>query len=323
LIKILNLAKTKAGDEQKGLRDFVANFKAMLNKLGEYADEFFPKGIDWNPKGTDFASFTPGASGASAAPAAAAEDFGGAPPPPPGPPPTAEELSGSAPAPKVGGAAPGMGAVFGAINQGLDVTKGLKKVDNSQKAKNMKDMPVLVPKEKKDVTPAKKFGVVAEKKPAKLELSKGTWFCENYEGQTVEIKDVEIKQSVYIVKCKDCTITIPDKIKSISVDGCHKVRIVFRSIVSVFELFNSQRCVAECTEIFPAIAIDKSSGCIIVVSRAGLATPPQVITSNISECNIQVPGATDDDDPVCFLLHTIMPSCHQANNVLCVFVEID
>jgi adenylyl cyclase-associated protein len=301
LIKILNLAKTKAGDEQKGLRDFVANFKGMLNKLGEYADEFFPKGIDWNPKGADFSTFTPGSSGAAAAaPVVAEDESGGAPPPPPGPPPTAEELSGSStPPPAATGAAPGMGAVFGAINKGLDVTKGLKKVDNSQKAKNMKDVPVLVPKEKKDIVPAKKFGAPAEKKPAKLEFTKGTWFCENYEDQQlIEIKDVEIKSSVYISKCKNCTITIPDKIKSIVVDGCVKVRVVFRSIVSVFELFNSQRCVAECTDVFPAIAIDKSSGCIVVVSRPGLAALPHIVTSNISECNVQVPGATDDDDPI-------------------------
>jgi adenylyl cyclase-associated protein len=131
------------------------------------------------------------------------------------------------------------------------------------------------------------------------DATKGTWFCENYEDATVEIPEVEIKQSVYVLKARNCTITIPDKCKSISVDGCFKTRIVFRSVVSNFELFNSQRCVAECTEVFPSIAIDKSSGCVVVLSsRAGLAAPPQIVTSNISECNIQVPGATDADDPI-------------------------
>jgi len=165
----------------------------------------------------------------------------------------------------------------------------------------MKDVPVLVPKEKK--TEAKAFAgssssAAAAKKPPKLELTKGTWFCENYEDQTVNIPDVEIKQSVYVLKARNCTIVIPDKCKSVSVDGCFKTRVVFKSVVSVFELFNSQRCHAECTDVFPAIAIDKSSGCIVHISRAGLAAPPQIVTSNISECNISLPGAREDDDPI-------------------------
>jgi adenylyl cyclase-associated protein len=191
-----------------------------------------------------------------------------------------------------------MGAVFDSINRGMDVTKGLKKVDASMKTKNMKDAPVLVPKEKKTEASAKKFAKTEEKKAATLALTKGTWFCENYDGETLEIPNVEIKHSVYILKARNCTITVPDKCKSISADGCFKTRIVFRSVVSNFELFNSQRCVVECTDVFPCVAIDKSNGCIVILSRAGMAAPPQIVTSNISECNITVPGARDEDDPI-------------------------
>jgi len=195
-----------------------------------------------------------------------------------------------------------MGAVFDSINRGGDVTSGLKKVDAKMKAKNMKDVPVLVPKEKKETTSASKFSSSssssAAKKPATLALTKGTWFCENYEDATIDIPSVEIKQSVYVLKARNCTITIPEKCKSISVDGCFKTRIVFRTVVSNFELFNSQRCVVECQEAFPAIAIDKSNGCIVICSRAGLASPPLIITSNISECNLTVPGPREEDDPI-------------------------
>jgi len=300
LIKLLTAAKAKTGDEQKDLRAFVSTFKALLTNLGEYVQEFHTKGLEWTPRGGDVKDFKPsadaGAAGAGAAPAAAEEEAGGAPPPPPGPPPSAEDLAGGAVVEKK--VAPGMGAVFDSINRGGDVTSGLKKVDASQKAKNMKDRPVLVPKAKA-ATETKAPAKSAAKKPPTLVLTKGTWFCENYEDTTVDIPSVEIKQSVYVLKAKNCTITVPDKCKSISVDGCVRVRIVFRSVVSNFELFNSQRCTAECTESFPSIAIDKSSGCIVALtSRAGLATPPQIVTSNISECNIQVPGAREEDDPI-------------------------
>lgn len=53
---------------------------------------------------------------------------GGAPPPPPPPPPPPAAYS----APSGGGELGGAAAVFAQINQGTDVTKGLKKVDPSQ-----------------------------------------------------------------------------------------------------------------------------------------------------------------------------------------------
>jgi len=48
----------------------------------------------------------------------------------------------------------------------------------------------------------------------------------------------------------------------------------------------------------PSVAIDKSLGCRVELSRPVYGNPPQFITSNISECNIQVPGAKDEDDPI-------------------------
>ncbi|MEQ2164224.1 hypothetical protein GOODEAATRI_004407 [Goodea atripinnis] len=66
----------------------------------------------------------------SAAPPSA--PAGGCPPPPPGPPPPPEELSGT---PAVGGdgGANSRNALFAALNQGSDITKGLKHVSDSDK----------------------------------------------------------------------------------------------------------------------------------------------------------------------------------------------
>jgi adenylyl cyclase-associated protein len=294
LIKILTLAKNKSGDEQQNLRTYASGFKAMLLNLGEYCAEFHKLGLDWNPKGGDVSGFTAGApSGGDSS----ADESSGGPPPPPGPPPSVEELGGNTDAPK--DAKPGMGAVFDALNKGEAVTSGLKKVTADMKAKNMKDKPALAPKEHKSASGAKKFKAAAEeKKPPKLELSKGTWFCEFYEDSQIEIPDVEIKQSVYISKCRNSHITIPNKCKSVAVDGCFKTIITFKSVVSAFEIFNSQRCVADVQEFVPSVAIDKSQGCQVHLTRQALKEPPQIISSNISETNVQVPGAKDEDDPI-------------------------
>jgi len=240
-------------------------------------------------------------SGGASAPADE-EEFGGA-PPPPGPPPSADELSGgaaSAPVPekKSGDAA----ALFAELNKGSAITAGLKKVPKDQmthKNAALRQQPGLAPKEKKSAAGGKKFGAATEeKKPPKIFLDKGTWFVENYDGGEVNVVIEETKQAVYVSKCKNITVNIPDKCKSIAVDSSFKVRVVFKSVVSGIEIFNSQRCAAEIAEVCPSVAIDKSLGCRVELSKIAYATPPQFITSNISETNIQVPGATDEADPI-------------------------
>jgi len=196
-----------------------------------------------------------------------------------------------------------MGAVFDAISKGTDVTSGLKKVDRSlmtHKNPALREQPGLAPKEKKEAGSKKSAAAApAAKKPASMELTKGTWFCENYEDKSdLVIPDIEIKQSVYIAKCRNCNIVIPEKCKTISIDGCFRVSVTFKSVVSSVELFNSQRCQVEVTEYCPSVAIDKSDGCSVILLKTAFSNPPQLVTSKISECNLQVPGATDDADPI-------------------------
>ena len=194
-----------------------------------------------------------------------------------------------------------MGAVFGELTgKGDSVTAGLKKVTADMKTKNMTDKPVLEAKAKPVAGSSKaSSSAPAAKKPANTYLSKGTWFVEYHEGaHNIKLENVQLKENIYILKCKDATITIPDKCKSVQVDACNKVTIIFKSIVSVFEIFNSQRIRIDCQESVPSIAIDKSAGVIVQLSRAAVANPPALITSSITEVNLTVPGPTDEDDPV-------------------------
>jgi len=287
LIKALKAGKDKGGDEGQKYIKFAQTFKTMLNKLGEYCHEYHKTGVTWNAKGGDISTFS------ASAPANAGA---GAPPPPPGPAPTAADLSKDVPAAAPSKPAPSMTDVFAALSGG--VTSGLRTVTADMKSKNMKDKPALQPKSAPKpaaATPAKKE---ESKKPPKTELTKGTWFVENYDGETITLDEVQVKEGIYLVKCRNSRVIVNGKCKSIQVDSCFKTTIVFKSVVSTFELFNSQKCHAVCTEIVPAVAFDKSQGCSITISRANLANPPQIITSNISEMNLVIPGATDEDDPI-------------------------
>lgn len=297
LNKVLVDAK-KASNEQVG--KFATTFKAAMQALGAFVQQNYPTGLEWNPKGIDVGSFASSGSATASSSSVPAAPCAPAPPGPPAPPCAPGGPGSFAPAPAK---TSGMGAVFGELTgKGDGVTSGLKKVTDDMKAKNQKDKPVLqaaaaAPVAKKAATATSSSS--AEKKPANTYLSKGTWFVEHHEGNhNIVLEGVQLKENIYILKCKDATITIPDKCKSVQVDNCSKLTVIFKSIVSVFEIFNSQRVKIECEEYVPSVAVDKSAGVSVTLSRAAVANPPTLITSSITEMNIVVPGATDEDDPI-------------------------
>jgi hypothetical protein len=63
--KILTVAKDKEDPEKSNSRNFVLLAKAMVNKLGEYTNEFFKTGLMWKTSGGDAKSFKPGQKAAA------------------------------------------------------------------------------------------------------------------------------------------------------------------------------------------------------------------------------------------------------------------
>jgi len=107
-----------------------------------------------------------------------------------------------------------------------------------------------------------------------------------------------MKQNVYILSCANVQISIPDKCKGIQVDGCKKTEITFRSVVSTFQIVNSIGCKVIIQESAPSVAIDKTSGFSLILSEESVKAPPEIVTSNVSELNLVVPGANKDADPI-------------------------
>jgi len=262
--------------------------------------------LNWNPKGGDLASFKAGAASGGAVPAAppAPEIPGGAPPPPPPPVDASIVISSSASggtdASAAGEKKPGgMAAVFAALNKGEAITTGLKKVTSDMKTKNRKDEPALEVKGGHSAPAPKAEEPKKEvKKEPKLELRQGTWFCENFENTQVDMPEAQMKQNVYIFNCTNAVVNVKDKVKSIQVDKCTKTGIVFTSVVSAFELVNSKRMTIQIDEFCPSVTLDKSSGVQIILTAASVKSPPQVVTSNVTEVNLVVPGKTADADPI-------------------------
>lgn len=114
--------------------EWINAFYAVFRDLAEYVKQTFPNGIPWNPKGvsaSEAARTTSTSDPTTAAPPPGAA--GGLPPPPPPPPPPGPPPVLQAKGQQAPGEPPaGFNAVFTELNQGENVTKGLRKVDKSE-----------------------------------------------------------------------------------------------------------------------------------------------------------------------------------------------
>jgi len=177
-------------------------------------------------------------------------------------------------------------ALFAQLNQGGDVTKGLKKVVKGEKI----DRPIPVPKAKGAAsTPATQAAPVAAK-PPKFGLNGKKWEVEHQkDNQSIVITDSNNKQACYIYKCVNCVIYVKDKINSIALDGCKKCQVVFADVVSGVELVDCDSCKIQATGTVHTISIDKSQGIQVILNEASLKA--EVLTAKCSELNVIVPGS--------------------------------
>lgn len=273
--------------------------KTCLKDLSEWCKENCKMGLDWKPGGEDpIPYFEACPLGSAAAPKAAAKGKGkGGPPPVPKggfkAPPPVEERFGSQPAPAPAGG--GMGAIFEAIQ--TKGTGGLKKVTDDMKCKNMKDAPVkeAAPKPKA-AAPKAAAGRFTKgpKGPPRKELEKDiNWIIENYDGETITMDDVTIKQSVCMINCKNTTIRLGAKVKSIAVDGCERCAVVTKDVLSVVELVNSDRCQIQADGKVLMVSVDKCNGFGLWLKKESIDC--EIVTSKSSEMNVTIPDPDGGD----------------------------
>jgi len=288
------ILKNKKDDNTKA---WVAAIKALCNKQVEYVNEYFKTGLTWNnAKGVSILECD-GAAPAAAAPAeeaAAAEEAAPAPVEPAAPKAAAKK------------AAPSDGVnMLAALNSGLAITSGLKKVKKSQKTKYRKNR-------------AGKVTMVSKKAKAKRELpppsktKRGfTWMIEYYQDSHEEINDMDgkltLKNGLFFSQCLNQTFIVNPKVKSIMIDSCQKCRIQIHDVVSAVELVNCKSVTLYCNGVIPSVTIDKSeSPRIVFMNPAWNAENlPTMVTSNVTAGNVEIPSAEEDGDMI------EIPMCEQ------------
>merc|ERR1719273_1737771 len=189
--------------------------------------------------------------------------------------------------------------LFAELNKGLNATSGLKKVKKSQKNKynraNIKGTVSGGPKKAK-----------AKKKmpdPKKYKQGPFTWFYQYYQDGLTDITEndkLTIKNGLYICNSLNCQFRIAPKIKSVVVDSCQRVQLEINDVVSSIELVNCKNVTIWCMGKVPCVNIDKSESPKIVFADASWnpedGKRPQIVYSNVTAGNIEIPGENPDAD---------------------------
>lgn len=293
--------KGKDDDKSKLNIAFCDGLKKLLEDLAGYINEFHKTGLTFNPRGVSLAEAAIVLTDNPMIEAAAAAT-------------RKNDQKVNKRASLVGNTVQGgnvagmMAELAGRRNQdGSSAATGLKKVTKDMQTwrKEFKDTskPASVvvkapPPAKKKEAPKKKKGL-----PILEYQERGTkWVIENQDKESaasmgengVLVVDVtDPKQQVYIFNCENVTVKVNGaKFKSVIVDKCTKVNVVFQTIISGCELVNSNKIAIQADGVCPVFTIDKTVGVTIWLSEEGTKIS-SFTTSMSSEMNVNIPSGDD------------------------------
>lgn len=189
-------------------------------------------------------------------------------------------------------------ALFAEINKGSDITKNLKKVSDDQKTHKNPNLRAnnLVPGEpaKASYSSLNSKSSNLSNKPPVLELQDKKWRVEyQSNNNNLVIDETDLKHTIYIYKCNECTITVKGKVNSITLDSCTRVGLLFDDVLSTVEFINSTNVQMQVMGKVPTVSIEKTDGCQVYLSRHSLSV--EIVTSKSSAMNILVPNENDDE----------------------------
>lgn len=254
--------------------EWAQSWLQFLQELHKYIRQVHTTGLVWNPQGGDASSTSAG--------------MGPPPPPPPsmsGMPPPPPPPMGSMQAPSgCGGDADARAALLRDLNQGTDITKGLKKV-------NKEDRSLLTPmsdRSSRSKTPDPRSTPALNRVP-KFEFEGRKWLLEYHNGSVQEqfnIQATEMNQSVNVYRCERIMIIVQGKVNSITIDSCKKVSLVFDDIVSMVEFINCQSVQVQPMGKVPTITVDKTDGIQLFLRKDSLNV--ELVSAKSAEINVCV-----------------------------------
>ncbi len=190
-------------------------------------------------------------------------------------------------------------ALFAELNKGADITKGLRSVRDDQKTHKNPALragaivPSTATSSTSVVSKSSNVSNVSQKSPV-FELVDKKWKVEYQQGRSdLVIDQTDLKHTVYVYQCRDCTITVKGKVNSILIDSCNKVGLLFDDVLSTVEFINSKNVQMQVLGRVPTVAIEKTDSCQVYLSRNSLDT--EIISSKSSSMNVLIPDAEGDE----------------------------
>lgn len=190
-------------------------------------------------------------------------------------------------------------ALFAQINQGADITKGLKKVTSEMQTHKNPGLrsgpaPYKAPSSISNGSSATKVVSAPAAKPPTFTRDGKKWLIEYQKGNTgLVVEDAEMNNVVYMFRCENSTLQIKGKINSVVMDSCKKCSLVFDSLVASAEFVNCQSVQMQVLGKVPTISIDKTDGCQMYLSPDSLDV--EIVSSKSSEMNVMIPKGTNGD----------------------------
>nr|XP_020462558.1 adenylyl cyclase-associated protein 2 [Monopterus albus]XP_020462559.1 adenylyl cyclase-associated protein 2 [Monopterus albus] len=262
--------------------DWVRSYLSIWTEMQAFIKQHHTTGLVWSKSGPIAPSslFEPPTDSSTPCP-----------PPPPGPPPVFTDNDSQ---PQAGNAVAQHSALFAQLNQGMDITKGLKHVSDDEKThKNPNLRSQATPTKTKCPVTVNPPRAAVQKRAPLLGLEGKKWRVENFEQKhDLMIEDTELKQVVYVFNCNNSTLQIKGKINSIIIDNCKKLGLVFENVVGIVEIINSKAIQVQVLGTVPTISINKTEGCQVYLSKDSLSC--DIVSAKSSEMNILVPEGDDD-----------------------------
>ncbi|KAM8966216.1 adenylyl cyclase-associated protein 2 isoform 2-T2 [Pelodytes ibericus] len=269
--------------------DWVKSYLNIWSELQAYIKEYHTTGISWDKTGA--------ISGINAQTQNVSTGPCYPPPPPPPPPPCPSIMSDSQAAKSKEDASQDRSALFAQLNQGEEITRGLKHVSDDQKTHKNPRLrsqggQSKSPSKSDSTSPNSPLSPAAKTYPPLLELEGKKWRVEYQEGvDGLVIAETELKQVAYIYKCKKTTLHIQGKLNSIIIDNCTKLGLVFDDVVGIVEVINSKDVQIQVIGKVPTISINKTDGCHVYLSENSIDC--EIVSAKSSEMNILVPHDGD------------------------------
>ena len=133
------------------------------------------------------------------------------------------------------------------------------------------------------------------KKPPRKVLEANQWQIEHHDdpGEILEIQ-ASLQHSIIVSKCNKTTIRVYGKANAISIDSSSSVSLIIESLVASVDVIKTQKFEMQVLGKLPTIMLDQVDSAAVYLGRESLGT--EIFTSKCTAINVNLPGATEDDD---------------------------